>query len=167
MKALISKIRRNAAMATDTDLKVYDRALSTVSTIALIIGGIWSLNGFMQAHNKENNLRQQQIKLAIFNDKKAVYYDLVDAESEIASCNTYDEVIVAQKHFRKLYVGRAHIIAGLDKDVNIQKIAFNKLLDKYLKEKPAKTPFNYFAIQTLKLGDICKKNLDITTIFEN
>ena len=151
---------------TENSFKIYDRALATLSAVAIIIGGFWTLWGFIRAKNKENLLIEQKIRLDKFNDKKDIYYELCDAEGEIASCNSYEEVVIAQKHFRKLYLGRAHIIAELDVEVNNQKVSFRKLLDKYLLEKPEARPFDYFKESSLELADICKKNLDINKVYK-
>jgi hypothetical protein len=99
---------------TEQKLKIYDRILATVSTLAIIVAGIWSLWEIIETRKKENILLTQQIDLIKFNDKKAIYFELCDAEGKIAACNSYDEVLIAQKDFRKLYLGKAHIIADLD-----------------------------------------------------
>lgn len=158
---------------TEEKLRIYDRGLATISALALIIAGFWTLWGFMQdkekdrqARDKEIALRTKEINLQLFTDKKLIYYELCDAEAEIAACNSYQEVVSAQKHFRKLYVGRAHIIGQLDDSVNNQKIRFCSLLDKYLEEKPAETPFYYFGNTSLQLSDICSKTLDVATIYK-
>ena len=153
-------------MISDKALKIYDRVLYTITTLAILIGGFWTLFSFLQEKKKENILLKQQINLTIFNDKKAAYYELVDAASEIAVCNSYEEVVIAQKHFRKLYLGRAHIVVQLDNPVNEQKIDFNTLLNKYLKEKPTESPLTYFGANCLALSTTCKANLDINSIYE-
>jgi hypothetical protein len=152
-------------MTFEKKLMIYDRVLGTISAFAIIVGGIWTLLGYIDAKNKENELRLEQMKTSIFNEKKALYYDLSDSEAEIAACNSYEEVLSAQIHFRKLYVGRAHIISKLDTDVNNQKIAFGDLLDSYLKNKPGIKPFDYFGSASLELVDICKKNLNLDSIY--
>jgi|JI6StandDraft_1071083.scaffolds.fasta_scaffold322762_1 hypothetical protein len=151
---------------TEQKLKIYDRILATVSTLAIIVAGIWSLWEIIETRKKENILLTQQIDLIKFNDKKAIYFELCDAEGKIAACNSYDEVLIAQKDFRKLYLGKAHIIADLDIEVNNQKIEFCLLLDKYLNEKSTERPFDYFFDATLKLSDICKRNLDLNSIYK-
>ena len=153
-------------MITEKKLMVYDRVLATLSAFAIIVGGLWTLLGYVEAKNKENDLRKQQIAALIFDEKKALYYDLSDSEAEIAACNSYEEVVLAQKHFRKLYVGRAHIISKLDTDVNKQKLAFGDRLNKYLKDKPQIMPFDYFGTASLELVDICKKNLNLDSIYK-
>ncbi len=65
---------------TERELKIYDRLLATVSAFAIICGGIWTIANFISAKNKENELRQQEIRQAIYEDKKAIYYELADAE---------------------------------------------------------------------------------------
>ena len=147
-------------------LKIYDRILATLSAIAIIAGGFWTLWGFIRANEKENLLLEQQMKLNVFNDKKAIYYELCDAEGEIAACNSYNEVVLAQKHFRRLYVGKAHIIAELDVEVNNQKVEFCRLLNKYLADKPPESPFDFFIDSSLALADICSKNLDIRSVYK-
>ena len=152
---------------TEKKFKIYDRALATLSTLAIVLGGFWTLWGFIRANEKENFLTEQKIKMENFNDKKAIYYELCDAEGEIVACNNYNEVVLAQKHFRKLYVGRAHINSELDVAVNNQKIKFGNLLDEYLSKKSTEDPYNYFAESALELSDICKKNLDINSLYKN
>jgi hypothetical protein len=150
----------------EENLQIYDRLLATLSALALLIGGFWTLAEFIRTKHKENELLAEKINIEYFQDKKAIYYELCDAESEIAACNTYDEVLVAQKHFRKLYVGKAHIIAKLDTAVNNQKVDFCDLLNQYIEEKPQEKPFTYFQSSCLELSDICKQKLDVNLIYK-
>jgi hypothetical protein len=159
---------------TETSLKIYDRLLATISALAIIIGGLWSLNGLQkekvkenELKLKENELRRQQIKLDIFLDKKAAYYELCEAAAEVAACNSYDEVMVAKKKYIKSYLGKAHIIAQLDDSVGYLKVMYKFKIDDYLSEKPDKTPYQYFGGEALKLTSTCKKQLDVRQIYKS
>jgi len=137
---------------TERGLKIYDRVLGTLSAVAIIFGGWWTIYGFTQEKINENEVRWKQIIWDKFKDKKSIYFELCDAEAEIAACNSYEEVVMAQKHFRKLFVGRAHIIATLDTAVNNQKVDFRDTLDYYLEHRPATKPFDYFINSCLILS---------------
>jgi hypothetical protein len=135
-------------------LKYYDRVLATLTAITIIVGGLWTFWKFIDQRNLE-------IKKITFDEKKALYYELVNAEAEIASSMSYEEVVVAQKRFRNLYSGRSHIIAKLDPEVENQKVVFMGILNEYIKTKPPERPFKYFNSPSLRLAELCRKYLEI------
>jgi len=147
-------------------MKIYDRFLATISALAIIIGGLWSLDRLHSEKVKENELRIQQIKLDIYLEKKAAYYELCEAAAEIAACDSYDEVMMAKKHFIKLYLGKAHLITQLDNLVAGQKGKFKTLLNKYTDERPNQTPYEYFHFAALKLTSYCKFELNIKQVYK-
>ncbi|MBD2716503.1 hypothetical protein KBK19_15785 [Microvirga sp. STR05] len=155
-------------MAISEDkLRIYDRVLATFSSLALLIGGFWTVWEVIETKDKENYLAEQKVSIEKFNEKKSIYYELCEAESEIAACNTYDEVVMAQKHFRKLFFGKAHMISYLDAEVNNQKIDFRDSLDNYLFNKPKIDPIDYFGGSVLALSDICNKKLNVDSLYKS
>jgi hypothetical protein len=154
----------------ESNLKVYDRILATVSVIGLIIGGVWGLYSHFQQkaaealqRDQEIELRKHELDLLIFQEKKEAYLALCDAACEVVACQDRAEVAERSRAFRKLFYGRAHIIADPDPEVSDKKIEFNNKLTSYLTGEDkgsTKAPFLYFGSAALNLTKVCRKHID-------
>ncbi len=165
----------------ESNLKVYDRILATISILGIVFGGIWGFYSHLQQRvaeakqsekqklaeakqkDEEIQLRKHELDLLIFQEKKDAYYALCDAACDIVACRNRKEVEERSRVFLKMYFGRAHIIAEADSAVSKKKIDFKNRLMSYLDgEDKASTeaPFDYFGEYAFELTKACKKHVD-------
>lgn len=154
----------------ESNLKVYDRVLATVSILGIVSGGIWGFYSHIQQRvaeasqkDKEIELRKHELDLLIFQERKEAYLALCDAACEIVACKDRQEVAERSRAFRKMYYGRAHIIADPDPVVGDMKVAFNNKLTSYLTgddKESTKSPYLYFGGAALDLTKSCRKHID-------
>lgn len=98
-----------------------------------------------------------------FNQKKEVYYELVEAAATVAASPTKEEGIKNAARYRALYFGRAHIFA-IDPAVNAAKVDFYVEMNSVLKSDGF--PTNKLDGITLRLSSACKDVLRVQDIFE-
>jgi hypothetical protein len=151
-------------MISDYKLKIYDRILATISALAIIGGGIWTVTTYLNQQKEQTKQLERQVRWEIYNQKSPIYYELCDAEAEIAACDTHEEVLLAQKNFWRLYYGKAHIIAQLEDTIFKQKIRFMKSLNNYLWNDSNKSPNDVFGSSSLELSLLCSHILDIDSL---
>ncbi len=101
--------------------------------------------------------------LLIFQERKEAYLALCDAACEVVACKDRQEVVDRSRAFRKMFYGRAHIIADPDPVVGDMKVAFNNKLTSYLTgddKETDKSPYLYFGGAALNLTKSCRKHID-------
>jgi hypothetical protein len=116
---------------------------------------------------KELQLRKRELDLAIYKERKEVYYALCDAASDIAASRDRKEVTERARAFLKLFNVRAHILACDELDVSSQKVWFLLKLKQYLEgedKESTVSPFDYFGQAALDLTGACRKHLDLREI---
>jgi len=156
----------NTKDAFDAKLKLFDRILATITALGVIVGGVWGLYNHFGLQHEANQLRQNEIDLMLFKEKKDTYLSLIDAAGEIIACKNRQEVSGKAPLFLKLYLGRAHVIAEADSNVMKMKIAFKEKLDTYLKDQINESPFKYFGSAALALTNACKVYVDPNTLMQ-
>jgi hypothetical protein len=109
---------------------------------------------------KTYKLRERELKLALFTEKKQTYLALTDAACAIAACQTYEDVKKASSEFIKIYYGRAHAIVDLDGPVYDAKVAFYEELVTYLSKEPENSPDAYFNVPAQRITAACKPSID-------
>ena len=152
--------------ALESNLKIYDRILATVTALGVVIGGLWGLYNHFELQRHANELRQREFKLMVFKEKKDAYMALIDAAGEIVASKNRQEVSENASQFLKLYLGRAHVIAEADSNVSSMKIAFKNKLDTYLKGQIDEDPFIYFRSTALALTNACRTHVDPRTLMQ-
>lgn len=114
----------------------------------------------LDQRKKESALRERQLQLDVFMQRKEAYLALTDAACAVAACRTYKEVEKASTEFNKIYYGRAYVIAEGDPDVTYAKVEFHEALVKYLEDKPCILPEEYFSSFAMEVTFACKPNID-------
>ncbi len=149
----------------EAKLKFYDRFLATITALGIILGGFWGVYTYVETQHQSIQLRQRELALRVFKEKKNAYLSLIDAAGEITASKNRQEVIEKAPLFLKLYYGRAHVIAEADPNVSDMKIAFKGKLMTYLKNKEMnESPFKYFSSVSFDLTNACKSHIDPRTI---
>jgi hypothetical protein len=72
-------------------------------------------------------IKLKELRLAQYNQKKDVYYELVDAAASVAMSHTKKEAERNAAKYSTLYFGKAHIFV-IDQSVNKAKIAFRSAM---------------------------------------
>jgi hypothetical protein len=138
--------------------------LSILGSVLLLIGLAVDRARSLAQRKTENDLRERELRLAIFSERKQAYLALTDAACALAACRNYQEVEKAGAEFTKLYYGRAHIISEGDPKVENAKIALHKALQKYLAEEPTDSPEDYFWSLAMDVTFACKPSIDPRTL---
>jgi hypothetical protein len=138
--------------------------LSILGSTILLVGLAIDRSRTLEQRKIETRVRERELGLAVFTEKKQAYLALTDAACAIAACRGYEDVEKASAEFNKLFYGRAHIIAEGDEKVVQAKIAFHNALVKYLDERPSDPPEKYFRSLALDVTFACKPNIDPRTL---
>lgn len=134
--------------------------LTILGSTFVLIGLVVERTKALEQRKVESTIRDRELRLNVFTQRKEAYLALTDAACAVAACRTYEEVEKASTEFNKLYYGRAHIIAEGDSKVKDAKIAFHTALVKYLADKPSISPESCFAGLAMDVTFACKPNID-------
>jgi hypothetical protein len=143
--------------------KIWDRSLATISALSLIIGGVWGLWQYIDQQEKDRELRDQEYNLALYKERKEMYYALCAAVGEIASSKSSAEAEPAIKAFFKLYHGGVHIVS--DRVLDEAKAAFaRKVVDLMSGPKDQAPPPELVHLAD-NLVEKCKESLDLEKVY--
>ena len=135
--------------------KAFGAVATVVSMIGLVAGGVFGLYRYVAQQEKE-------IRLAQYNQKKELYYELVDAAAAVGSSLTKDEALRNAQKYSILYFGRAHIFV-IDPEVVTGKEAFHKAMENALQE--GVFPSKQLQLDALSLAMDCANVLHINDVF--
>lgn len=144
--------------------KVCNAIAAIATTLGLMGGGAFGLYTYYQQGLSEKDLKQQEIRLLQYNQKKEVYYELADAAAAVASSTNKRDAMQKAAKFSTLYLGRAHILA-IDTDVKDAKIEFQTEMQKALKSDAF--PSIELRDKALSLAIACRNTLRVEEIFSN
>ena len=95
----------------------YDRALATVTSLSLVIGGCWSAFLFLQQRDSDLKHRRSEYLLQLRKEKRELYQPLCTTVAKISTARTMGEAKPHIEKFWELYFGDIHLI----KDDDVQK----------------------------------------------
>jgi hypothetical protein len=124
--------------------------LKTAAAVVLVLSGVGSVvTFFLQRHQqgveqlaqqrKDRAIRKQELRLRMFQEKKAAYLPLVVAASQIAAARDRNEVDLLAPKFEVAFY-RVHLVPSLDDEVVEMKVAFHTALDIYQMKKSDESP---------------------------
>jgi hypothetical protein len=143
----------------DRNLKVFDRLVAAVSSLALVFGGLFGMFRYLDTRHREVNVQALAAEQAMLKEKQETYLALCDAACAIATCENETEVKARAKDYLRLYLGKVHMLANLEDKVVAKKIKFGHELIDFLKIDE-KAPYSKFAEPALKLVGACRDSIE-------
>jgi hypothetical protein len=142
--------------------KAFAAAAAATSALSIVIGGVVGLYTFRQQGLAAAALKVRELRLIQYNEKKAVYYELVDAAATVAMSLTKEEAKRNAAKYSILYFGKAHIFA-IDPSVRTAKITFHTAMAAAL----AAGDFPSYSLQklSLELAAACSEVLQAENVF--
>lgn len=142
--------------------KAFTALATIVSMVSIIVGAVVGIRTYVEKSDAEQAIKLKELRLMEYQQKRDVYYQLVDAASAVANSRTKAEAITNAQRYATLYFGKAHIFA-IDKSVADAKIAFYTAMAGAL----AKNEFPSYELQasTLALSHACKEVLRAQDVF--
>jgi ABC-type nickel/cobalt efflux system permease component RcnA len=156
--------------------------LKLISAAALIASGCWAVWTYrdqqiaqakqqekqhadeLNQRRREADLREWELRLMVYREKKEAYALMADAAAEITTAKNWQEVKERSPKFFKVYYGRLHTVPELDPEIQAEKQAFAVDLWDYLKSESAKSPEDVFYGDAIRLCKACQKCLQVRSI---
>ena len=132
------------------------------SALSIVIGSFVGIYTFRQQGLAAEALKEKELLLMQYNQKKEVYYQLVDAAASVAMSSTKKEAERNATNYSVLYFGKAHIFA-IDPSVSKAKIAFRSAMVEAL--KVGVFPSTPLQSASLDLAFACKEVLRAQDVF--
>jgi hypothetical protein len=110
--------------------------------------------------DRDAELRQREINLMLYREKKEAYLALMEAAVEVATAKGRKEVEDRAPKYFGAYYGRVHIIPELDDPIIKAKNEFAAKLREYLKGDSSDLPYDVFSSPLNSLATACQKCLD-------
>lgn len=118
-------------MAAREDWEFRFKACSAMTAVfsaaSIVIGGVAALYTYRQQGLAAEQLKQKELRQIEYNQKREIYYDLVDAAAAVSASTDKAEVDRNAARYWRLYYGKAHI-AVIDASVYRAKVEFGKEL---------------------------------------
>jgi hypothetical protein len=154
-----------AETSRDFTLKIWDRILKTIATLALVLGGLIGLWKYLDQRRTELDLKQHEYELLLHNERKEMYHPLCKAAGEIASANSLAEAEPAIKTFFALYYGEVHIVATAE--VIQAKEMFAKEVEDFRRKSADEAPHPELIQACVTLANTCRQSLDLDKLFNS
>jgi hypothetical protein len=142
--------------------KGYSALASVISAASIIVGGIVGIHTFVEKNEAAEALRLKELRLMEFQQKRDVYYELVDAASAVANSLSKAEASVNAQRYATLYYGKAHIFA-IDPTVAQAKIVYFTAMRTALEK--GVFPSTDLQASSLALSSACKDVLRAQDVF--
>ena len=71
--------------------EIFDRSLAAISSFGLIASGVFALINYNNQGKVEARVRERELQVSIYREKKAIYYPLCDTAAGIVSCDSQKE----------------------------------------------------------------------------
>ena len=142
--------------------RAFSAVAAAASALSIVIGGFVGLYTFRQQGLAADALKLKELRLIQYNEKKAVYYELVDAAAAVATSRTRQEVERNATKYSTLYYGKAHIFV-IDQSVYEAKVAFYSAIADAL--KMGEFPSYSLQALSLKLASTCREVLRAEDVF--
>ena len=142
--------------------ELWFKACSAADAVASTLGLIAGLYTCHQQSVAANALKEKELRLLQYNQKKEVYYELSDAAAAVATSRTKQDALKIAAKISTLYFGRAHIFA-IDPAVNSDKISFYSKMQGALKK--GTFPSDDLEFAALSLTNACREVLRVQDIF--
>ncbi len=184
------------AETAEEKLKRRQFYLNVVSAVVLLVGGAASVYQYFAQQQKlaneqlaqqqkdtaarrtaeenegarreiEAELRQRELALMIYREKKEAYAVLMDAATDVATAKDRAEVEANAGKYYAVYLGRIHIIPDLDQGVQDAKNAFEARLRVYRGDaNNSQKPLDVFSSPLVDLAGACQKGLDLNKLLQ-
>ena len=121
-------------------------------------------NQLQEQREKDATIRQHELNLMIYREKKEAYGLLLDAAVGVATAKSRADVEANVPKFYAVYYGRVHIVPDLDLEVQNAKTAFSNVLEAYRNGDNAVAPIETFKSPVYEIAKACQHGLDIKTM---
>lgn len=148
----------------DFRFKFCSAAAAVVSALSIIIGGVVGLYTYRTQTQTAEALKLKELRLMEYQQKRELYYQLVDAASAVANSSDPTEAKMNAQRYATLYYGKAHIFA-IDPTVNNAKISFFKAMNSALVK--GEFPSSDLRANSLALATVCKDVLRAQDVFDS
>jgi len=139
-----------------------------VSLLGIAAGACWVGYKYFDDRTKEQELRNREVNLKLFQEKKEAYTALVNAATAVSLAANQEKAKGCAPDFFAAYLGRVHLVPALDEEVAEKKKDFARKLRLYLIQDPAVGPPEDFLKPELEALDKacqqgCQHCLDVET----
>lgn len=114
---------RTGTSSWEKRTKIGSFIATCISAASIIIGGIVGIYSYQEQSRRENQLKEEELRLRRYNDARSLYFELISAASAVGASTSREEAIGKFADYTKIYFGKAHIFV-LDDDVHNAKIEF-------------------------------------------
>jgi hypothetical protein len=132
--------------------KTCTAAAALASAASIVLGGFVGIYTFRQQGFAAEALKEKELRLIQYMQKRDVYYELVDAAAAVAVSRSKEDADRNAVRFAGLFFGKAHIFA-IDPVVSQAKVAFNAAMISALQE--GKFPSGALQSASLDLARAC------------
>lgn len=140
-------------------------AVTAVATaISIVVGGGVALYTYREQVQTAENLKRKEIRMLEYNQKREVYFELVDSAATVASSVNKADAEKNSARFYALYFGKAHI-AVVEDAVYTAKKKFSRALQAAL--AAGKWPNDDLDMPALNLSKACSVALNARKVIDD